>query len=291
MAKGIAEALGRPFYRISLGAVGSPSELRGVPHSEVSGQPGQIIRAIVGSKCLNPVILLDEFDKVSGSEALRMDFMAIMLEILDPQQNVSFRDWYLDYPIDLSKVLFIATANRLRTVARELLDRLELIQFEDYTAEEKRVIAQKYLFPQVLEYAGLKSEEFQIADDAWPRVSEAFGRDQGVRRLERNLQRLARRVIKQIITGEIQTLIINSQNVEKYLNDVLPSIESVRNIDYTEKDLRKSEAFSGQSIVQPVVQGQTIQTVQPTSSHTVKAEVPVQPANPVGVGQSGPQNM
>jgi len=185
---------------------------------------------------MNPVILLDEFDKVSGAEAIRKDFMAIMLEILDPQQNKTFRDWYIDYPIDLSKVLFIATANRFTTVSRELLDRMEVIEFTDYPMDVKQKIAQDYLFPQSLRYAGLQETELQISEDAWPDLVNAFGRDQGVRRLERNLQRMARKVIKRIVTGEATSVVVTKENAEEFIREALPSIEAIRHIDYTLSD-------------------------------------------------------
>ncbi|MEA3357032.1 MAG: AAA family ATPase [Patescibacteria group bacterium] len=233
LAQSIAKSLNRPFFRISLGAIGTSSELRGSPHEISSSDPGQIIKALSIAGCLNPVILLDEFDKVSGSEAARTDFMAIMLEILDPQQNQTFRDHYIDYPVDLSKILFIATANRFTTLSRELLDRLEIVQFPDYSMEEKMVIAVKYLFPQSLQYAGLTVQELQVTNEAWPILINAFAKDQGVRRLERNLQRMARRVIKKIITGQVKSVVIDARLAQEYAKYVLPSIESVRNIDYT----------------------------------------------------------
>ena len=233
LAQAIAKALGRPFHRISLGALGHASELRGSPLENLSAQPGSIVRAIIRSKVMNPVILLDEFDKVSGNVAARQDFMAIMLEILDPAQNTTFRDWYIDYPIDLSKVLFIATANRFTTIARELLDRLEFIEFDDYSMEEKTVIAKHYLFPKVLKYAGLKDTELIITDDAWKILTQAYGKEMGVRRLERNLQKLARGTIKEIIMGSTNKVKIDKSNAEKYASRALPHIEKVRSIDYT----------------------------------------------------------
>lgn len=233
LAKAIAAALGRPFYRISLGGLGSSSELRGSPSTDLMGTPGQIVRSIVKSGCMNPVILLDEFDKVSGSEGSRQDFMAIMLEVLDPQQNKSFRDLYIDYPVDLSKILFIATANRFKTISRELLDRIEFIEFPDYTQEEKVIIAQRYLFPSVLQYAGLKPEELQITASAWPKLVSVFSTDQGVRRLEQNLKKLARTAIKSIVLGKAQSIVIDDSNVEQYAKLVLPSVEEVRNKDFT----------------------------------------------------------
>lgn len=233
LAQAIAKALGRPFYRISLGAFGNSAELRGAPLEQITSQPGQIIRALVESKCMNPVILLDEFDKVSGSESLRSDFMAIMLEILDPSQNTSFRDWYVDYPVDLSRVMFIATANKFKTLARELLDRMEIVQFNDYSPEEKTVIAKNYLFPEVLKYAGLKPEEFLVTDQAWPILIKHFGTDKGVRRLRKNLELVARKVIKSIVLGEFTSFTIDHTNAEQLAQLALPSIEAIRDIDYT----------------------------------------------------------
>lgn len=233
LSKAIARSLGRPFYRISLGAVGTSRELRGSPSSDISGYPGQIVKALVHSKCMNPVILLDEFDKVSGDESSRTDFMAIMLEILDPEQNKNFRDWYIDYPIDLSKILFIATANRFKTISRELLDRLEFIQFNDYRMDEKVIIARDYLLPKVFVYAGLKEGELIIDQEAWPVLVTEFGKDQGVRRLEQNLQKLCRNVVKSIELGEYQQLRIDLTNVNYYVTQSLPSIETVRYKDFT----------------------------------------------------------
>lgn len=250
LAMAIAESLGRPFFRISLGAIGHASELRGSSSSDYSGQPGQIVRCLVNSQCMNPVILLDEFDKVSGEESLRKDFMAIMLEILDPQQNQTFRDWYIDYPIDLSKILFIATANRFTTLSRELLDRLEIVEFSDYPMEIKQKIAKDYLYPLALTYAGLSPEEFIVADDVWPDLVNAFGRDQGVRRLERNLQRVARTVIKDIMTGVTTKVVVDRSNVHQFIEHALPSIEAIRNIDYT---IGPDQHIEEASAVPPVI--------------------------------------
>jgi ATP-dependent Lon protease len=237
LARAIATALGRPFYRVSLGALGHSSELRGSPSENIGAEPGSIIRSIVRAQCMNPVILLDEFDKVSGDRSSRKDFMAIMLELLDPEQNTTFRDWYIDYPTDLSKVLFIATANRFTTISRELLDRLEFIEFNDYTREEKEVIAKHYLFPKILKYAGLTNEELIINDNAWKHLVKAYGKEQGVRRLERNLQKLARGVLKRIILKEIVSEEVNEKNFKKYIHQALPNIEKIRQIDYTKPNV------------------------------------------------------
>ena len=244
LARAIATALGRPFYRISLGALGHASELRGSPSDNLGSEPGSIVRSIVRAKCMNPVILLDEFDKVSGDEGSRKDFMAIMLELLDPEQNPTFRDWYIDYPVDLSKVLFIATANRFTTISRELLDRLEFIEFNDYELEEKAIIGKYYIFPKVLQYAGLKKEELIIEDEAWGDLIKAFGKEQGVRRLEKNLQKVAREVLKEIVMKKTVSVKINKENVDKYAKLALPEIEKVRSIDYTLAKEPKSQKES-----------------------------------------------
>lgn len=261
LAKAIAAALGRPFYRISLGGLGSSTELRGSPSSDISGVPGQIVKSIVKSGCMNPVILLDEFDKVSGSEGARQDFMAIMLEILDPQQNKTFRDLYIDYPIDLSKIMFIATANRFKTISRELLDRIEFIEFPDYSQEEKIVIAQKYLFPKILQYAGLKPEELQIAPSVWPKLIATFGTDQGVRRIEQNMKKLARYVTKSIVLGKYPSITIDESNFEQFSSLVLPSVEQVRNKDFT-----ASASDDSQSLSQPVTD--TVNTESPPNVYS-----------------------
>lgn len=284
LAKAIAASLGRPFYRISMGALGSGKELRGSPAESEAGEPGQIIKSLANCGSMNPVILLDEFDKLSGSEEVRADFMAILLELLDPQQNKTFRDHYIDYPIDLSKILFIATANKFRTVSRELLDRLEVIQFEDYNANEKAVIAKRYLYPEVLNYAGLQPQEFQIAEDAWPVIIDIFGRDPGVRRLERNLQRLARKVTKKIVMGETQSVTLTPQLAKQYAEEALPSIEKIRDLDYTahkqkskvqkeaeNKGNESSENSSKQKVSESKTNTPPNQTAAPTSSHTTSA--------------------
>ncbi len=253
MAKAIAEALGRPFYRISLGALSSSSELRGKPKGTPDSEPGQIIKALAKSGSLSPVLLLDEIDKVSGSQSKLQDFMAILLEILDPQQNTTFRDLYIDFPIDLSRVFFICTANTLKTITRALLDRLEIVEFKDYNVEEKAVILQRYLFPKILQYAGLSNQEFQIADDVWTTLADKFGDDPGVRRLERNMQRLARKVTKQIVTGQAQAVMLTKDNITNYITDDLTTLKNLK-----EKEFKGHEDTQHENIQnQPTQTGQS----------------------------------
>lgn len=219
MAKSIAEALGRRLVRISLGAVGSVYELRGRSRAFLDAEPGQIIKALVRSKVSNPLILLDEIDKVSGQSGLRMDVMASLLEILDPEQNSTFIDHYVDYPIDLSQVMFIATANNLGGMSTALLDRLEIVRFSSYTDEEKKRIAIDYLLPKIYEATGLRMAELQFDDAVWQLIIRPYGFDAGVRQLERNLTNIARKVAKEIVEGSEKRVLITPENIRRYLPD------------------------------------------------------------------------
>jgi len=219
MAKAVAKALGRKCLRISLGAMGAITELRGVPKTEIDAEPGQIVKAVVSAENMNPVIILDEMDKASAKEGTRTDIMAALLEILDPEQNVSFRDHYLDYPIDLSKVMFICTANNLGTISTALLDRLEVIRFFSYSDDEKVVIAKQYLLPRVFERTGLSNETIDFTDDAWPVIVRPLGYDAGVRQLERNIESICRKSAKLIVEGKIQKVVINAENVKQFIQE------------------------------------------------------------------------
>jgi len=217
MAKSIAQALGRKFIRISLGAMGNVSDLKGQSRAYLDAEPGQVIKALVRTKVYNPLILLDEVDKVSSAEGRRADINAALLEILDPEQNTSFIDSYIDYPIDLSRILFICTANTLSTLSAALLDRLEIIRFPSYSDEEKENIAKHYLLPKVLEACGLKTEQVEIAESVWPLVIRPLGFDAGVRQLERNITTICRKIARKIIEGQGQKFVINVENFREYL--------------------------------------------------------------------------
>jgi len=219
MAKSIAKALNRQFTRISLGALGSVTELRGVPKTEPDAEPGQIIKALINTKQMNPVILLDELDKASGAEGKRADIMAALLEILDPEQNYAFRDHYIDYPVDLSKVLFICTANTLGTISTALLDRLEVIRFYSYTDEEKIVIGRNYILPKVLKRAGLDPSQIEFSQDVWQIIVRPLGYDAGVRQLERNIESILRKAAKLIVTGKSQKIVITPENVRNFIQE------------------------------------------------------------------------
>lgn len=217
IAKSIATALGRKFVRISLAAFGNIAQLRGSSKANIDAEPGLILQGLAQSKSMNPVMLLDEIDKSSGIESLRNDIMAALLEILDPAQNEAFTDRYLNYPVDLSKVFFITTANTLGTISAALLDRLEVIRFTSYSDDEKVIIAKTYLMPKVLRDSGLTTEQLVVDEDTWASIVRPMGYDAGIRQLERTLMNLARRAAYEIVTGQTFAVHINQENVKRYL--------------------------------------------------------------------------
>jgi ATP-dependent Lon protease len=216
-AKSIAKALNRPFYRISMGAIGSVLEIRGRNKADDAAEPGQIVKAIVRTGVRNPVILLDELDKASGQSGLLADVMATMLEILDPEQNTTFRDHYLDYPIDLSEVMFIVSANKIGTFSAALMDRMELIKMPSYTDEEKQVIARDYLLPRVRATTGMDETQLEFTTDVWPLLIRPLGFDSGIRSLQRIVESMARKAALQIVRGELQKVTIDPENFRSYL--------------------------------------------------------------------------
>jgi ATP-dependent Lon protease len=217
MAKSIAQALNREFVRIPLGALGDVGQLRGVPRTSLQADPGLIIKGLIRAKTRNPIILLDEIDKTSAQAGLRSDMMAFLLEILDPQQNSHFRDYYIDHPIDLSSVFFITTANTTGTISTALLDRLEVIRFTSYSDEEKIVIARKYLLPSILENLGLNENQVHFTEDVWSKIVRPLGFDAGVRQLERNITKICRHAARKIVDGTSQQVEINVENVREFL--------------------------------------------------------------------------
>jgi len=217
MAKSIANALGRKFVRISLGAMGSATELRGRNKGEQDAEPGQIIKALSNTGVMNPLILLDEIDKVSSQSGLRADIMAVLLEILDPEQNATFVDHFIDYPVNLSNAMFITTANNLGGISTALLDRLEVVRFTSYSPEDKKIIAKNYLLPKIREAVGLSEQQLQFSDDVWDLVINPLGFDAGIRQLERNLTKLARKVAKRIVDGITTSVTITPQNFREFI--------------------------------------------------------------------------
>lgn len=217
IAESIAKAMGRKFARISLGAIGDVRTLRGTPRYALDPEPGQIIKALIRTGTMNPVILLDEIEKASGNAGLLNDVMATLLEILDPEQNSSFIDHYIDYPVDLSKVFFICTANNLGGLSAALLDRVEVIRFTSYSDEEKAVIAKKYILPQVLENLHLSEEYIKFDENVWSMIIRPVGFDAGIRQLERNIAGIVRAAARKIVEGTPLPIVISTDNLSQYL--------------------------------------------------------------------------
>lgn len=215
LAYSIAEALGRKVARIPFGGLGDPLQLRGQSRIRPDAEPGQIMKALKGLEISNPVILLDEIDRVT--EEGRVDIMGVLVELLDPAQNHAFLDHYLDFPFDLSKVLFVATANNTSNIATAVMDRLEPIQMPSYTDEEKIVIGKNYLLPKALKEAGLNEKTIAVDDGTWSSLIRPLGFDAGIRSLDRTLQGLARKIARQVVEGETGPFKITQENIGDYI--------------------------------------------------------------------------
>ncbi len=215
VVKSVASAIDRKYVRMSLGGVRDEAEIRGHRRTYISAYPGRIINGIKDAGTGNPVFLLDEIDKV-GSD-YKGDPAAALLEVLDPEQNKAFVDHFLEVPYDLSKVIFITTANDISTIPRPLLDRMELIEVSGYTEEDKVKIAKNYLIPKQIKENGLKSGEISIKEDAIRDLINYYTRESGVRGLEREIANLCRKVALKIVTKKAKSYGINGKSLEKYL--------------------------------------------------------------------------
>lgn len=215
LGKSIARALDRQFVRMSLGGVHDEAEIRGHRRTYIGALPGRILQGLKKASSVNPVFMLDEIDKVGDRH--RGDPSSALLEVLDPEQNNAFNDHYLELDYDLSKVLFIATANSLQTIPAALRDRMEVINISGYTQEEKLAIAQGYLIPRQVERNGLDETQFTIDDAAVYSIIDGYTRESGVRNLERTIGSVARGVAKKVATKEVKSLNIGKDDIEEYL--------------------------------------------------------------------------
>ena len=218
LGRAVAEALGRKFYRFSVGGMRDEAEIKGHRRTYVGALPGRLVQALKATSVANPVIMLDEIDKIGAS--YQGDPASALLEVLDPEQNDNFSDHYLDVPVDLSKVLFICTANQLDTIPGPLLDRMEVIRLAGYVAKEKLAIARKHLLPRALKRAGLKARgELQIDAPALRLIVEDYAREAGVRRLDKLLATVVRKAVTKILRGAEKPIKVTRDDLVDYLGE------------------------------------------------------------------------
>lgn len=215
IASSIAEAMGRKFARIPFGGMGDPLDLRGQSRMHAEAEPGKIIKALRATGSRNPVILLDEIDRVTAEG--RSSIMGVLVELLDPGQNHAFTDYYIDFPFDLSEVLFIATANNTTNIATAVLDRLEPISMPSYTDQEKIAIARQYILPKAMKSAGLTDQQLSFDENVWPQLVRPLGFDGGIRTLERTIDGVVRKVAREIVEGKEKGVKLSPLNVKQYI--------------------------------------------------------------------------
>ncbi len=215
ISSSIAEAMGRKFIRIPFGGLGDPLDLRGQSRLRPDAEPGLIVKALKRAGTKNPVILLDEIDRVTDEG--RASIMGVLVELLDPEQNATFRDHFIDHPFDLSQVLFIATCNNMANISVAVMDRLEPIQMPSYTDEEKITIAKDYVLPRTLQKSGLGKDALVIGDDVWAKLVRPLGYDAGIRTLERTIDGICRKVAKMVVSGQGQSFKVNLENLKEFM--------------------------------------------------------------------------
>lgn len=240
IAKSLARSLKKPFVRISLGGVRDEAEIRGHRKTYVGAMPGRIVNGIRTAGVKNPVLLLDEIDKVSTD--YKGDTFSALLEVLDSEQNSKFRDHYLEVPLDLSEVTFITTANTLQTIPRPLLDRMEIIEITSYTENEKLHIAMEHLIPKQLEKHGITNEQLSFSKKAIWKIAHNYTKEAGVRQLEREIGNICRKAAKELLTTEKEKIIVTDRNLHKFLGkekysyqmaNAAPEVGIVRGLAWT----------------------------------------------------------
>lgn len=215
MAYSIAEALGRKFGRIPMGGMGDALQLRGRARTYADAEPGQIMKILRRTGTKNPVILLDEIDRVT--QETKTDIMGVLVELLDPEQNNTFLDHFIDYPFDLSEVIFITTANNTAGIATAVLDRLETLELPSYSDQEKITIGKDYLLPRAIKASGLVSDDLVFDDTVWAQIVRPLGFDAGMRTLDRTISAICRKIAKQKVEGKNQKVTLTPQNLKAYL--------------------------------------------------------------------------
>jgi len=218
LGQSIARAMGRKFHRLSLGGMHDEAEIRGHRRTYIGALPGRIIQGIRRAESMNPVFMLDEIDKVVSS--YHGDPSSALLEVLDPEQNFSFSDHYLDVSFDLSDVMFLTTANVLHTIPAPLRDRMEILELSGYTEEEKLKIATRYLIPRQREANGLKYNQIKISTGAVRQIISGYTRESGLRNLERQIGTVCRGIASKIAEGTAQNIVVGQKDLYEYLGHV-----------------------------------------------------------------------
>lgn len=215
LAYSIAEAMGREFARIPFGGMGNALDLRGQSRAFPDAEAGLVIKGIKRCGMKNPVILLDEIDRVA--EGSRSDIMGVLIELLDPEQNMAFRDHFIDFPFDLSEVLFIVTCNNTTNVSTAVMDRLEPIQMPSYNDEQKIKIGRDYVLPKMIQEAGLNERDLEIDEDVWPKIVRPLGYDAGIRTLGRTINGVCRKVARMKVEGKGESFHITTENIKQFV--------------------------------------------------------------------------
>jgi ATP-dependent Lon protease len=224
LGRSIARALGRKFQRISLGGMHDEAEIRGHRRTYIGALPGQIIQSIRRAETNDPVIMLDEVDKLGRD--FRGDPASALLETLDPEQNNTFRDNYLDVPFDLSKVLFVCTANMLDTVPAPLLDRMEIIPLQGYSEEEKLHIANRYLIPRQIKENGITAEQIEFPEESVRHIIRHYTREAGVRKLEQTIGTVCRKEARRVVEGHMEKLVVTRDLLKEFLGGIQVRVET-----------------------------------------------------------------